>query len=143
MAEPADSIPAETTPPPAAPHPPVGNPYLAAVLAWLIPGLGHVYVKRWRRGAAFLLLIVAAIWIGCTLHGNLYRPVANQPLSLLATLGAMGMGLPYFFLRYSLGYAGEIVSPGYEYGTAFLLTAGLMNLLLVLDAWDIARGRKD
>jgi len=120
----------------------VGNPYLAAFLAWLIPGLGHVYVKRRRRGVAFFLLIVAAIGIGCALLGNLYRPVANQPLSLLATLGAMGMGLPYFILRYA-GYTGDIVAPGYEYGTAFLLTAGLMNLLLVLDAWDIARGKKD
>ena len=141
MAEPADSNPAVTSPPPAA-HPPVGNPYLAAFLAWLIPGLGHVYVRRWRRGVAFFLLIVAAIGIGCALQGNLYRPVANQPLSLLATLGAMGMGVPYFILRYA-GYAGDIVAPGYEYGTAFLLTAGLMNLLLVLDAWDIARGKKD
>jgi hypothetical protein len=124
-------------------RPPAGNPYLAGVLAWLIPGLGHIYVKRWRRGLAFFLLIVASIWVGCTLQGNLYRPLANQPLSVLATFGAMGMGLPYFLLRSVFGYTGDIVSPGYEYGTAFLLTAGLMNLLLVLDAWDIARGKKD
>ena len=55
----------------------------------------------------------------------------------------MGMGLPYFLLRYLAGYTGEVIAPGYEYGTAFLLTAGLMNLLLVLDAWDIARGKKE
>ena len=142
MADPADSIPAATTPAPAAVHPPVGNPYVAAVFAWLIPGLGHVYLKRWQRGVAFFVLIVAALWVGCTLQGNLYRPMPNQPLSTLATLGAMGMGAPYFVLR-GAGYAGDIVAPGYEYGTAFLLTAGLMNLLLVLDAWDISRGKKD
>lgn len=141
MADPADSNPAPTPPPPVV-RPPVGNPYVAAVLAWLIPGLGHVFLKRWQRGLVFFVLIAASVWIGCALQGNLYRPVANQPLSFLATFGAMGMGVPYFILR-SMGYAGVNVAPGYEYGTAFLLTGGLMNLLLVLDAWDIARGKKD
>lgn len=142
MADPADSISAPTAPVPVV-RPQVGNPYLAGVLAWLIPGLGHIYVRRWRRGLAFFLLILASIWIGCALQGNLYRPQANQPLSVLATFGAMGMGLPYFILRSVFDYAGKIAAPGYEYGTAFLLTGGLMNLLLVLDAWDIARGKKD
>ena len=142
MADPADSIPAETPPPPVV-RPVVGNPFVAGILAWLIPGLGHIYLKRWQRGVAFLVLIAAALWVGCTLQGNLYRPMPNQPLSTLATLGAMGMGAPYFILRSGVGYAGDIVAPGYEYGTAFLLTAGLMNLLLVLDAWDISRGKKD
>ena len=53
------------------------------------------------------------------------------------------MGVPYFVLRYVLHYQGDVISAGYEYGTAFLLTAGLMNLLLVLDAWDIALGKKE
>ena len=55
----------------------------------------------------------------------------------------MGMGTPYFVLRYGLHYQGNVMGAGYEYGTAFLLTAGLMNLLLVLDAWDIVRGKKE
>jgi hypothetical protein len=116
---------------------------VAAVAAWLVPGLGHVYLKRWQRGLAFFALVIVSLWVGCSLEGNLYRVIPNQPLSILATLGSMGMGIPYFILRYGMGYEGAIVSPGYEYGTAFLLTAGLMNLLLVLDAWDIARGVKD
>jgi TM2 domain-containing membrane protein YozV len=122
---------------------PVGNPYLAMVLAWLVPGLGHVYLKRTGRGLVFLLLTLLSLWVGCALHGNLYRPLAGQPLTFLATAGAMGMGLPYFILRYGSDYAGDIVGAGYEYGTAFLLTAGLMNWLLVLDAWDISRGKKE
>lgn len=122
---------------------PVGNPYLAMVLAWLVPGLGHVYVKRTGRGLVFLLITLVCLWVGCELQGNLYRPLPGQPLTLLATGGAMGMGLPYFILRYGAEYAGDIVGAGYEYGTAFLLTAGLMNWLLVLDAWDISRGKKE
>ena len=122
---------------------PVGSPVLAMVLAWLVPGLGHFYLGRRGRALLFFLIIVVCLWVGCSLQGNLYRPLPGQPLTLLATLGAMGMGIPYFALRYGLGYAGDIVGAGYEYGTAFLLTAGLMNWLLMLDAWDISRGKKE
>jgi hypothetical protein len=115
----------------------------AAIIAWLVPGAGHLYLRRWGRGLAFFALVMVSLWIGCQLQGNLYRPVPNQPLTYLATLGSMGMGAPYFVLRWVLRYQGDLVAPGFEYGTAFVLTAGLMNLLLVLDAWDIALGKKE
>jgi hypothetical protein len=111
-------------------------------LGFLVPGVGHLVLGRRARAAAFCALVFASLAIGLRLGGNLYRIVPDQPLTVLATLGSMGMGLAYFVLRYLLGYQGSIASPGYEYGTAFLLTAGLMNLLLILDVWDIARGRK-
>ncbi|MFY9823593.1 MAG: DUF6677 family protein [Thermoanaerobaculia bacterium] len=120
-----------------------GNLVVAVLSAWLVPGLGHVYLKRYRRGLAFFVLVVVSLLLGCKLEGNLYMVVAGQPLTILATLGAMGAGFPYFLLRYGLHYQGNIMGAGYEYGTAFLLTAGLMNLLLVLDAWDIVRGKKE
>lgn len=116
--------------------------WMAAALAWSIPGAGHLYLGRRARAAIFLALIAVAILIGWALDGNLYRPVAGEPLTILGTIACMGMGAPYFILRYMFGYSGEVVAPGYEYGSAFLLTAGLMNLLLVLDALDIGRGRK-
>ena len=125
--------------PPAA----IASPVLAGVLAWLVPGLGHVFLRRWRRGLVFFLIVTATLWIGCSLEGNLARPMPNSPLSYLATLAEVGMGLPYFFLRYIVHYEGNLVAPGFEYGSAFLLTAGLMNLLLILDAWDIASGKKE
>lgn len=121
----------------------IGNPVLAGILAWLIPGLGHIYLRRWGRGLVFAALVVTSILVGCDLRGNLYRPEPNEPLTKLGTLGAMGMGVSYFYLRYGRGYEGDVVGPGFEYGTAFLLTAGLMNWLLVLDAWDISRGKKE
>jgi len=121
----------------------VANPLLAAFLAWIVPGAGHLMLRKTRRAGLFFALVVVALWIGCHLHGNLYTPVAGQPLTFLATLGCMGLGIPYFVLRYFVGYHGDFVAAGFEYGTAFILTAGLMNLLLVLDAWDIALGKKD
>lgn len=137
------SIPQEGAAPSAAPSfPPAGNPAVAALLAWLVPGLGHLYLRRFQRGLLFLLIVATSLCVGYTLRGNLYRPLPRQPLSLLATAGAVGMGSPYFVLRYKMRYDGNVTGQGYEYGTAFLLTAGLMNWLLVLDALDIARGRK-
>ncbi|MDP9121724.1 MAG: hypothetical protein M3O15_10235 [Acidobacteriota bacterium] len=124
-------------------HEAVANPVLAGVLAWLIPGLGHLFLRRRARAIAFFVLVLAALLVGYQLEGNLYRPLQGQPLTLLGTLGAMGVGIPYFVLRYALHYEGTLSGAGFEYGTAFLLTAGLMNLLLVLDAWDIASGKKD
>jgi len=112
------------------------------VAAWLVPGSGHLMLGKRRRAVVFFCIVIAAITIGCLLEGNLYRVLPNQPLTILATLGSMGMGAPYFILRLIFGYQGNVVAAGYEYGSAFLLTSGLMNLLLILDAWDIVRGRK-
>lgn len=122
---------------------PQGNVVVAVLSAWLVPGMGHVYLKRRLRGIAFFVLVIVSVFVGCRLQGNLYQVVPGQPLTILATLGSMGMGFPYFLLRYGLHYQGDIMGAGYEYGTAFLLTGGLMNLLLILDAWDIVRGKKE
>jgi len=128
--------------PESAPAPSSGRAFGLALLAWLVPAAGHLALRRTGRAALFAGLVAVALVVGAGLEGNLYRPVPGQPLSYLATLGAMGAGGPYFFLRYGLGYQGDATAAGYEYGTAFLLSAGLMNLLLVLDVWDLARQRK-
>jgi len=114
----------------------------ALLAAWLLPGTGHFMLGRRGRGLGFLVLVLCSLSVGIALNGNLHRVVADQPLSILATLGSMGVGAPYFVLRYLVGYAGEVAGPWYEVGSAFVLTAGLMNLLLILDVWDILRGKK-
>ena len=122
---------------------PVANAHLAAILAWMVPGAGHFYLGRRGRALAFAAIVFVSLAMGCALQGRLWQVIPNQPLSILATLGSMGMGAAYFVLRYLLSYEGVITEQSFEYGSAFILTAGLMNLLLVLDAWDIARGKKD
>jgi hypothetical protein len=128
-----DQIPAE----PARSH-----PWLYALLAWPVPGLGHFLLGRKGRALVFFVLVVASAIMGCLLEGKLFVAVAGQPLSTLGTLASMAMGFPYFVLRFLLSYQGDITSASYEYGGAFLLTAGLMNALVVLDALDIANGAK-
>lgn len=116
---------------------------LAAAVAWAVPGAGHVLLKRPWRGLIFFGLIILALVIGCSLHGRLPWQWEGSPLQVLSTLGAMGSGGAFFVLRLVLDFEGDMRAPGYEYGSAFILTAGLMNLLLILDAWDIALGRKE
>ncbi len=119
-----------------------GNPYLAALVAWLLPGAGHFYLRRRPRALAFMGLVLAALAIGVQLDGRLPWVFSGSPLNVLATLGCLGSGLPYLCLRFIFGYEGSVDAAGYEYGSAFILTAGLMNLLLILDSWDIAYGHK-
>ena len=92
---------------------------------------------------AFAVIVLACLTIGWSLDGNLYRIVPDRPLTILATLACLGVGGPYLGMRYLAGATGDLLAPGFEYGSAFILTSGLMNLLLILDCWDISSGRKD
>ncbi len=115
---------------------------LAMLLAFLVPGAGHFYLGRRARAATFFIIIVFLFVVGLSVDGHLYTVQQGNLLSLLATIGSMGAGLLYFVAR-TMGSFGDITSITFEYGTAYVLTAGLMNLLLVLDAFDIAEGRKE
>jgi hypothetical protein len=112
------------------------------LLGFLVPGAGHYYLGRAARAAAFFAIVIFLFVVGLLLDGKVYVFEAGKPLTFLATLGSIGAGLPYFIARL-LGPFGNVQSITYEYGTAFALTAGLMNLLLVLDCYDIAEGRKE
>ncbi len=115
---------------------------IAMLLAFLVPGAGHFYLGRRARAAAFFLNVIFMFVVGVSIDGQLYTIQKGNILSLLATLGSMGAGLLYFVAR-ALGPFGDVTSITFEYGTAFILTAGLMNLVLVLDVFDIAEGRKE
>ena len=116
---------------------------LAMILAFLLPGAGHFYLGYRRRAAAFFAIVFFMFMIGLLVDGNLYTFAESRQalLRILASIGSMGAGILYFIAR-SMGPHGDVTSLTYEYGTTFTLTAGLMNLLLVLDCFDIAEGRK-
>lgn len=113
------------------------------VLAWLVPGVGHMLLGRRSRAAVFFVVVVIAFLLGITLDGELILPHAGDPLSYLAAIASVGNGVLFFVARaVGLGQ-GVVTSPAYEFGNTFLLTAGMMNLLLVLDVHDIGTGKKD
>lgn len=116
----------------------------AIVLAFFVPGGGHFYLGKRQRGIAFFCIVSLMFFLGLAVDGDLYTISrwGGSVLRLLAALGSMGSGLLYF-VAVGMGVHGDVNSITYEHGTAFTITAGLMNLLLMLDAYDIAEGRKE
>ena len=121
-----------------------GRTVVAMLLAYLLPGAGHWYLGRRSRALAFFCIVGAMFAIGVAVDGDLYTLARSggSVLRILASVGTMGAGSLYF-AALGMGAHGDITSITYEHGTAFTITAGLMNLLLVLDAFDIAEGRKE
>jgi hypothetical protein len=120
------------------------HPWVAAALAWVFPGFGHLYLGRRKMALAYALIVTVTFLLGLSFQGRLYSPEPGQPLTLLATFTLYGAGLLNIGARMvSDNPGGTILAVTYEYGCAYLLTAGLMNLLLILDAYDIAVGRKE
>jgi hypothetical protein len=116
--------------------------YLICVAAWAIPGLGHLLTRRFQKGLTFLITLPLMFIFGLWLEGRLFPIEVTQPLVALAAFADMGIGLPFFLARAMHAGGGRVVALTYEYGNAFLIVAGLMNMLVVLDAFDIAQGRK-
>ncbi len=116
---------------------------VSMLLAWAIPGSGHLYLGRRGRGIVFFAIVVTMFVIGLVIDGGLYTLATSRGswLRVMASYASMGSGFLYF-LASRIGAAGDVVSNTFEYGSTFILTAGLMNLLLVLDCYDIANDRK-
>jgi len=130
---------------------------LLLLAAWLVPGLGHWLLGKRVRAVVFASVIVAAFITGVLLNGELAVPQQTGPLSWFFAFGCLGNGVLYFIrlvwvngldglfnssFPYGLQGGGDPVSAGFFYGKTFLYTSGLMNLLVVLDVHDIARGDK-
>ncbi len=115
---------------------------LLCVAAWAIPGAGHLWLRRRSKGIVFLVVLPLMFAIGLALQGRLFPFDFSDPLAGLAALADSGIGAVYI-LASVLGYGGgEVRAVSYEYGNTFLIVAGLLNLLVVIDAYDVAVGRK-
>jgi hypothetical protein len=115
---------------------------LVPAVGWLIPGAGHLLLKRWIRGALLLVSIVAMFLIGLAMEGHVYHPNGGDILDMLGFVGDVGAGALYI-LSQALGWGpGAIEHATADYGTKFLIVAGLLNFISVADAYHIAIGKK-
>ncbi len=122
--------------------------WLMGVAAWAVPGLGHLLQRRWVRGA----LLGGAVWVmfvlGISLGGHLFGVSSKDQglagmLQILPMIANAGSGLLYVFCWLTnTGFVEKAQLVTSEYGDKFLLVAGLLNYLAMLDAFDIAAGRK-
>jgi hypothetical protein len=115
----------------------------ACLFAWLLPGAGHLYLGRVGKGLVFLGAIGALFVLGVIMDAGLQLHLGfDDPLALLRSVAQMALGVPYFLAR-ALGFeAGRVTSVTHEYGNTFTEVGGLLNVLVILDAYDVAVGRK-
>jgi uncharacterized protein DUF6677 len=119
-----------------------GTLVLVCLAAWAIPGAGHLWLGRRQKAVVFLFALVAMFATGLLLKGRLFPFEFSEPLVALAAFANAGMGLPWILALMMEAGKGVVTAISYEYGNCFLIVAGLLNFLVVLDAFDIAVGRK-
>ena len=115
---------------------------VACALAWAVPGAGHLWLGRRRKGALFLVVLPLMFGVGLWLEGSVFPLDPAQPVVALLALADLGAGGLYVLARLAGLGAGEVAAATHEYGNTFILTAGLLNVLVVLDALDTARGER-
>ncbi len=116
--------------------------YYILFLSWLFPGMGHLVQKKYLKGVVFLVGILLLLIFGLLMEGKFYDTKQFHPLMILGFLGDLGSGIFYFITKILGLGKGNIEAVTYHYGTTYLVTAGLINYLVALNAFDIARGKR-
>jgi hypothetical protein len=116
-------------------------PFIAAA-AWIVPGLGHLALRRWGRALIFFLTVGGLAVTGYLLRGNVFPPQAGDPFGMLGFLADAGSGIFYFLARFFESTGPNVSTAAGDYGTRFIAAAGIVNLLSVFDAYEIALGRR-
>ena len=118
-----------------------GFDYLPLILGWLVPGAGHFLLRKWGRGALLAVSILGMFSIGIAMQGKLYSG-AHDILDMLGLAGDLGNGLLYFVSRAAGWGADQITVTTGDYGTRFIVVAGLLNVIAAVDAHNLRTGRK-
>lgn len=115
---------------------------LVLVAGWLVPGAGHLLLGKWVRGLLLFVTLVLMFGIGLALKGKIYSPNTGDLLDILNFAGDLGTGLLYVVAKaFDLGQA-AVVTATADYGTKFMVVAGLLNVIAAVDAHSLATGRK-
>jgi hypothetical protein len=115
---------------------------LAPAVGWLIPGAGHLIHKRWIRGLLLMASIVVMFVLGLLMQGRVYQPNGGDILDILGFVGDVGAGGLYIVTLARDWGQGAIAHATADYGTKYLIVAGLLNFISVADAYHIAIGKK-
>jgi hypothetical protein len=115
---------------------------LAPAIGWLIPGAGHMIQKRWIRGGLLFLSIVTLFLLGLAMQGRIYKANGGDILDILGFIGDVGAGALYIVTLAADWGQGAIAFATADYGTKFMIVAGLLNFIAVADAYHIAIGKK-
>lgn len=113
-----------------------------AVAGWLVPGLGHALLKMWGRAAACFLTVALLVFLGAGMRGNVFASAGNDAFDALGYAADLGSGCFYFAARALEPDGADVSHANGDYGTRFLATAGILNLLAALHAFEAARGHK-
>lgn len=116
--------------------------YAIGLAGWLVPGLGHLLLRKLDRALVFFFSILAMAGLGLAMGGRLFDWGGGTLFQRLGFLANLGAGLVFFGAKLAGLGQGELSRALGDYGTTFFLTAGLLNLLTALDAYDIAVGKK-
>jgi hypothetical protein len=118
------------------------SPTVALLAGWLVPGAGHLLLGKWVRGLLLMVSILSMFAIGIALQGKIYTPNTGDPLDMLGFAGDLGAGLLYLLAR-TLDWGHTTVQIAIaDYGTKFIVVAGLLNIVAAVDAHSLASGRK-
>lgn len=115
---------------------------LAPAVGWLIPGAGHMIQKRWIRGGLLFISIVALFLLGLAMQGRIYKANGGDILDILGFVGDVGAGALYLLALANDWGQGAIAFATADYGTKFMIVAGLLNFIAIADAYHIAIGKK-
>ena len=115
---------------------------LAPALGWLIPGAGHMIQRRWIRGVLLLLSITTLFLLGLAMDGRIYKANGGDILDILGFIGDLGAGGMYLGTLIEDWGRGAIAFATADYGTKFMIVAGLLNFISIADAYHIAIGKK-
>jgi hypothetical protein len=115
---------------------------VAPAVGWLIPGAGHMVQRRWIRGGLLFVSIMTLFLLGLAMQGRIYRANGGDILDILGFIGDLGAGGLYIVTTAMDWGQGAIQFATADYGTKFMIVAGLLNFIAVADAYHIAIGKK-
>ena len=112
------------------------------IAGWVLPGLGHAMQKMWGRALAVFLAVGALVILGAGMRGNLFSSRGEDAFATLGYFADLGSGSFYWVTRAMETSGPDVSHSAGDYGTRFLATAGVLNFLAALHAYEAARGRK-